>query len=299
QNLQRMIANTRGLDRTESANVAYFVVMAVVKDGEETKTAYRPKVVRALSDLDAAAMAREIVEEALSMLGAQPVESKTYPVLLRNTAAADLLETFAGIFHAANGQKGKSLLTRDKVGQPLASALVTIIDDPLMEGGMNCRSFDAEGVASRRLAVVEKGVLKSLLYNLKTALVDGVEPTGHGSRSSYKAALSTASTNLYIEPGTRSLHEMAESMGDGLVITDLQGLHSGANPISGDFSLAAHGYLVEGGRIGRPVNQITVAGNFYDVLKNIVEVGNDMDRRDGLPFLSPTLWIRGLAVAGK
>jgi PmbA protein len=297
---ERHLANTFGVNLRERTNGVGIFLWVLVKDGESLKDGQKGFFTRDFLSLDPHKVAAEAVEEALSSIGAAPVDSKAYPVLLRNTAAADLLATFAGIFSATNVQKGRSLL-KGKVGQAIAAPVVTLIDDPFLPNGAFSQTFDAEGVATRRLAVIEHGILKSLFHNLKSAAIDQVAPTGHGHKASYKGAVSIAPTNLFVQPGTRSLHELVESLDEGLVITQLEGLHSGANPISGDFSLAANGFYVQGGRIRRPVNQITVAGNFYELLNSVEEVGSDLEF--GMPrngyFGSPTLLIKSLAVTGK
>jgi PmbA protein len=151
------------------------------------------------------------------------------------------------------------------------------------------------------MAVIEQGVLKTFLHNTKTALKDGVDSTGHAYKASYKGTLSIAPSNFYIENGPQTYDELIESMEEGIMITSVQGLHSGTNVVSGDFSLAAHGYYVKHGKIEKPVNQITIAGNFYELLNNIEAIGDDLQfgRPSGGYVGSPTLKIKSLAVAGK
>jgi PmbA protein len=136
---------------------------------------------------------------------------------------------------------------------------------------------------------------------LKTAKKDGIETTGNASKGSYKSSIGISPTNFYVEKGKRSLEEMIASVEKGIMITELQGLHSGLNSISGDFSLAALGYLIEDGKISRPVEQITVAGNYFEMLNNIEETGSDL--KFGLPggayIGSPSLKIKKLAIAGE
>ncbi|NLB33310.1 MAG: TldD/PmbA family protein, partial [Tissierellia bacterium] len=125
--------------------------------------------------------------------------------------------------------------------------------------------------------------------------------TGNASKGSYKSSINIAPSNFYVEKGERSLDEMIASVEKGIMITELQGLHSGLNSVSGDFSLAALGFLIEGGKISRPVEQITVAGNYFEMLKNIEETGSDL--KFGLPgeayIGSPSLRIKKLSVAGE
>jgi len=233
-------------------------------------------------------------------LGASTVASGEYRILLRRDVARDLLATFASVFSAESVQKGLSLL-QGKLGQSIASPLVTLVDDPLLEDGAASAPFDGEGVASRRTQVVEAGQLKTYLHNLKTAKKDGVESTGNASRPSFKSPVGIAPTNLFIQPGQVPYGDLVQALGDGLIIINVQGTHSGANPVSGDFSLGAYGYLVEGGRIVRPVEQITIAGNFFKLLEKVEVVGSDLEF--GSPGArgnvgAPSLIIGGLAVAG-
>lgn len=298
--VERLIANTRGLDRSEKANLGYLYLAVIVQEGSDKKSALKFATMRNVADIDPKAFASELVHEALSLLGAEPLESRSYPVLLRHSAAASLISAFAGIFSATNVQKGRSLL-KGRVGEAIASPLLTLVDDPFMASGFASRSFDSEGVPSRQLHLLENGVLTTFLYNLKSAGVEGVASTGHGYKPSYKGAIAIAPTNLYVKPGIRCFEELVAATEEGVIITRLDGLHSGANPISGDFSLAASGYYVKGGKIVRPVNQITVAGNFYTVLKEIEEVGADLEFAPpfGAYVGSPTLRVKSLAVAGK
>ena len=221
-------------------------------------------------------------------------------ILLENIAAANLLETFTGIFSGENVQKGRSLL-KNKLGEAIGSQQLNIIDDPFMLKGVANRSFDSEGVASQKTSIIEEGILKSLLHNLKTAEKEGVQSTGHGYKSSYKGTMTVAPSNFYIQPGLNKYEDLISSLDEGLVITELEGLHSGANPVSGDFSLAAKGYYVRSGKIERPVNQITIASNFYEVLKNIEAIGADLKfTLPGGGYIgSPTLKIKNISVAGE
>ena len=141
-------------------------------------------------------------------------------------------------------------------------------------------------------------MLKTLLHNRKTAKKQGIASTGNAARMGLSAPVTVAPSNLFFQPGTQSLAEMEAQMGDGLVITDLSGLHAGANTISGDFSLLSKGYLLEGGKRVRPVEQITVAGNFYQLLKDIRALGNDLTfPASGVG--APSVDVGTLAVSGK
>lgn len=294
------IVNSKGLDLCHQANLAYTYLGVVAKEGEEIKTGMSYRVGEKFTDLDTKAIAKEAVEEAIAMLGASSVKSGDYPVIIKNNAAADLLEAFSSVFSAENVQKDLSLL-KGKIGDKIAVDDLNIIDDPHMEKGFSTRFFDDEGFPTKRNEIVKDGILKTYMHNLKTAKKSGIESTGHASRGSYKSSIGISPTNFYFEPGKLNLDQMIMEMSKGLVIIDLQGLHSGLNPVSGDFSLSCYGYYVEEGKIVKPVNQITVSGNFFQLLKNIERIGSDL--KFTLPsnayIGSPSIWIQNLSIAGE
>ncbi len=295
-----LLVNTKGLNLENKSNIAEAYVSVVVKDGEDIKTGVKYIISNDFSKFNAEELATGAVNEALSMLGADSIESGKYPVILRNDVAANILEAFASVFIAENVQKDLSLL-KGKLNEKIANELITIVDDPFLAEGVASASFDGEGVATKYKKVIDKGVLMTYLHNSKTAKKDGVESTGNASKGSYKSPISTAPTNMYIENGCTDIDQMIGSVEKGIMIIDVQGLHSGLNAVSGDFSLSAYGYVIENGKISKPVNQITIAGNLYEVLKNIDAVGNDLEFC--LPSFgyigSPSLKINSLAIAGK
>lgn len=294
------IQNSKGLDVSSRHNGAYCYLSVVVQEGKDTKTFGRFAATQQFTDLDPDKVAEEAVREAVGLLGADTLESGSYPVVLRWEAASTLLGAFAGIFSAENVQKNMSLL-KGRLGKAVASPQVTIVDDPLLPAGLASAPFDAEGVATKTKTVVDNGRLLTYLHNLKTAAKDGVESTGNAYKRSYKADISVAPANMFIQAGSTTLEQMVAGIDRGVVVVDVQGAHSGANPVSGDFSLGAFGYLVEKGKVVRPVNQITVAGNFLELLQDVEQVGNDLNF--GLPMTSyigsPSLLVRSLSVSGK
>ncbi len=297
---ETIMSNTKGLFLRDKSNIAYTYIAVVAKDGEDIKTGMAYRTGNDFNAFNAQDIAREAVDEALALLGARSVKSGDYNVIIRNSAAADLLEAFTGIFSAEAVQKNLSLL-KGKLNEKIASDKFTLIDDPYMEGGLASKSFDGEGVACKYKKVVDKGVLKTYLYNLKTAKKDGVDTTGNASKGSYKSSIGISPSNFFVEKGERTLDEMVADIDKGILITELQGLHSGLNSVSGDFSLAALGFLIQDGKISRPVEQITMAGNYFDMLKNIEETGSDL--KFGMPgeayIGSPSLRIKKLSIAGE
>lgn len=269
------LRNSYGLNLQHKDNAFIAYTGAIAKDGDSTSTGMAFKCGRDFAKLDVKKLGEEAAQEAASGLHAEPVPAGNYRMILRYDAMQSLLATFCGIFSAENAQQGLSLL-KGREGEKIAADCVTLMDDPLLEGGFDSAPFDGEGVASKTKAVVENGVLKTLLHNRKTAKKQGVASTGNALRPGLSAPITVAPTNFFFKPGDKMLAELEADMSDGLVITDLSGLHAGANMTSGDFSLLSKGYLLKGGKRVQPVEQITIAGNFYDVLKNIRAIGSDL-----------------------
>lgn len=290
------IANSKGLELRDKSNYIMAYVEAMASDGGETKEKGELWLGTDLSGFEPKKIATKAGEKVISALGGKAVESGSKNIIIENEVFADILECFCGNFFAENVQKGFSLL-KNKIGEKIANDNITIIDNPHLKGGYSTTSFDSEGVATFSKNVVEKGVLKTYLYNLKSGAKDNVESTGNGFKAGFKGSVNTSTTNFYIEKGTMSLEDMAIKVENGLLITDVAGLHSGTNAISGDFSVAAEGFKIENGKITSPVNQITIASNFYEVLMSIDSVGNDL-KFNSSAIGSPSVIVNNINVAG-
>lgn len=291
------IYNTKGLELTNKGNLLTAYVSPIVEESGEKYDGTGYVTANSLEEVDPKKIAKQGVEEALSRIGGMSIPSGIYKALIYNEAMVSLLGTFAGIFSGDAAQKGLSLL-KDKEGEIIGSDILTIVDDPLLENGLASTPFDDEGVSTYRKEVVSKGKLITLLHNLKTANKAGIKTTGNGFKSSYASPVGISTTNFYIENGSKNFEELLEEVGEGLMVTEFAGLHSGANSITGDFSLAAKGFYIEDGKKSYPVEQITVAGNYFDLLKNIQTIGNDLK----FPMSSvgsPSVIINEISVAGK
>lgn len=273
---KRKIINTKGLDLEESAGFAVAYLSLVAGRGEEVKSGSKFMINSDYKGIDYKEIVKSAAQEAISRFDAKSIASGKYKIILRRDVASSLLATFSSIFSSDATQKGLSLL-KGKVNTKIASEVVSIIDNPFYKDAPSCCSFDDEGVATFEKHIIKDGMLKTLLYNIKTGRKEGVESTGNGFKPSYKSPVGVAPSNFYIVPGMRSYEEAIKSMEKALIITELSGLHSGANAVSGDFSLAAEGFLVQNGEIVRAIEQITIADNFYKVLINIEEVLSDFE----------------------
>lgn len=286
-----MIQNTLGLKLFNKVNSAYIGGSVIVKDDKDQRTAFDLEISNNFDDFHVDTLATEVVKDAVSQLGAGPIPSGNYEIVFDRSALATLLSAFGNVFSADAVHKGFSLL-KGKLGEEVGSSLVTIVDDPFLKKSSRSRSFDDEGVATKYKELISKGVLQTYLHNLVTAKKDGVEPTGNGFGTA------VAAVNLMVLPGDTSKDELLASLENGVYITDVQGAHAGANPVSGDFSLQASGFLVEQGKISKPVALITVAGNFISMLKDVVLVGNDV-KMSYYGITCPSVKVKSMPVAGK
>lgn len=291
------ISNTLGLDVKEEVSVSVVLLDVVMQQGDETKEAYAFEVGEYAGNADM------VVDSAVSLcadkFNAAPVKSGDYRILMSARTMSEMLQVFWRQFSADLAQKGMTLMA-NKEGTQVANEIVNIIDDPKHK--VYPRAFDGEGVPTKTKHLIENGVLKTLLHNLKTAKKANIESTGNAGRASAAGAITIMPTNMYLQAGTKSYDEMVQSLGNGLIITELEGTHSGANDVSGEFSFGAKGLLVENGKTVRAVDQITVAGSFYEMLMDIEELGGDMRfcAADGSSFFgAPSTIIKKLKVAGS
>ena len=290
-------ATTARADKTDIAMCYY---SPVCKTERDVYNEYHMEFAPDLATLDFDTCAKKSVQNTLAYIGAAPVPSGSYTVALAPKVARSLLSCFAGVFSGLSAMKGLSLL-KDKVGQKIAADCVTITDAPTHKDSLMSRHFDDAGVSTYEKNIVQNGTLMTLLHNLKTAAVFGTGTTGNAYRSSYTSPLAVAPQNLYVAPGESTPDTMFAMDTTVLQICETKGLHAGANPVTGDFSLECKGFLYRGGKLVQPVSGITVAGNFYTLLQNVAAVGSDL--QFGSPGAccvgSPTLLIKDLSVAGK
>lgn len=294
------IWNSKGLELNYDRTFITAVAVPVVEEKGEKNNEMVLAVGR-LAELDEEKLAQKAVAQVRAKLGAEVPETGAYPVVLAPEAMSNLLTVFSTAFSADTAQKGLSLL-RGCEGEKIASPLVTLVDDPLSEKCAMPMPFDAEGMPTRRKNVVEQGILTTLLYDQRRALAAGKATTGNASKRSYSTPVSVQPFTFYLAAGDCSEEELLEKAGDGIYITDVGGLHAGANPISGDFSLQSSGFRIEGGKKTTPLKSFTVAGNFYHLLQDITAVADNLEvplPGDITCYGSPSVLVEGLTIAGK
>ncbi len=294
------IVNSRGLDLSYENALAGVVVAAVVTNGQEMANDYQIKIGDPAA-IDTAALTKKAAATALSKLGGEPAPTGQYPVVFDSEAMSDLLSTFASIFSSEAAQKGLSKLA-GREGEVIAADCVTLVDDPFHPENPMPMPFDAEGTPTAKKNIIEKGKLCTLLYNLKTAAVAGVQTTGNASKAGYDSSVMVRPFTMYLAGGEMTEEQLLAKVGNGVYINSLGGLHAGANPVSGDFSLQSAGYMIENGVKTTAVKSFTVAGNFYDLLKNIVAAADNVQLPAAMgmtAFGAPSVWVDGLSIAGK
>ena len=294
------IWNSKGLDLHYDRTVTSAVANPVVEENGEKDSDY-DFAVGSLDALDTDALARKAVDKARAKLGAGVPDTGAWPVVFSAGAMSDLLATFSTAFSAETAQKGLSPL-RGREGEVVASPVVTIVDDPLSEMSAMPIPFDAEGTPARRKNVVENGVLATLLYDRRTAAVAGKETTGNASKGSYAAPVTVRPFTFYLAAGDSTEEELLRKADRGVYINFVGGLHAGANAITGDFSLQSAGFLIENGQKTAPVKSFTVAGNFFELLKQITAAADNVKvpMPGGITsFGAPSVLVEGLTVAGK
>lgn len=298
--LEISLMNSNGVDLSWKASIDTLMMAAVVADEKNTNDAYCVKRLDP-KDWDLEKFAKETADKAAAKLGADPAPTGAYPVVFSPEAFASLLAVYSAAFSAESVQKGMSALS-GKTGEKIAADFITLTDDPFYKENPVRRNFDAEGVPTHKKNIIEKGILKTFLYDLSTAHAEGKKSTGNASRASYASPVAIRPATLVLEPGAVSEEELLKMAGNGVFINSLGGLHAGANPISGDFSLQSAGFMIEQGKKTVPVSSFTVSGNFFELLKQIKALSDKAEIQGAgslTAFASPCVLAEGLSISGK
>jgi PmbA protein len=274
------IATSRGVAGIYRRTDAWCYSYAIASEGDDTEVGFEFELARGLSGLDAEAVALASAERAIGVLGAQKIPSERLPVVLEPRMAGQFLGVLGSALTADAVQKGRSLFA-GRIGEEVAAAGLSLVDDGRVSGGAATAPWDAEGVPTSRTEVISNGRLASFLYDLKTARREGRDSTGNASRAGFKSGPSPSPSNLFFESTGDSVEDVYRRAARGFLVQDMHGVHSGANPVSGDFSVGATGKLLENGDTTRAVKEVTIAAPMLDILRNVVAVADD---RRWLPF---------------
>ena len=272
----RMITNSLGLSVTEESEYQVLSAEAAARGKEEIKTDFKVEVVEDLGAFDADAFSDKLAERLLGKLGGRSLPTGNYRIILEKDAMTSLFMVMSGMFSGDAINKGISPI-RDRLHEKIFSEKISVIDNPKNTDTLSVANYDDEGCPTREKALVKDGVFETALHSMKSALAAGTKSTGNGFKRGYASPVEVCPHNCMIVPGEKSLEELQKEMGEGLVITSLAGLHAGVNPVTTDFSLQCSGYYVKDGEKSFGVSLITVAGNYLELMNEVVSVGSDLE----------------------
>lgn len=288
------VINTEGLKVCSRANFCGGYIFLVAEEDGDAQDGFSFRMGRKLKDIAAREIGEEAAFNALRSLKPRRLETGVMPCIMEPYVVTRFMGILAAAVSSDAVQKGKSMLA-GRIGEKIACEKFTLVDDGLYAEGIGAFPFDGEGVASRRNTVIEKGVLKTFLYNNYTAAKAGLKSTGNGQRGSFRTLPGVGTTNFMIMPGEESLEELLDGIEKGFYITEVMGMHT-ANPITGEFSVGAAGIMIEKGRLTYPVKGVTIAGNLVDILQSIDGIGNNM--RFYGSKAAPALRIKSISIGG-
>lgn len=291
------IANSLGLAESFESTGAYAYSSAFAGTGDQLMTGLGLGIAQGPGGLDAERIGREAAERAISMIGAGRTTARRAPVVLDEFTAASFIGIAASALSGEAVLRGRSPFV-GKEGEQIASSAFVLSDDGLIDGGPSSSPFDGEGVARRMTPLIAGGRIENFLYDTRTAREAGRQSTGNAQRGSYRGGPGPGASNVIVAPGEASLDELLSEAGDGLYVTNVVGLHSGVNPVSGQFSVGASGIEIKDGKLAGPVREATIASDLITMLQGIRAVGGE---RRWIPFggsiLTPSLLVSEMTIA--
>jgi len=293
------IASSSGVAGEYESSSCYAYLQALAEGEGARETGLGFGLARGPRELDPEAIGAEGAQRALAMIGAGKPASRSCPVVLDETVAASFAGLIGGGLSAKAVQRGRSPFA-GRLGEEVASAAFVLHDDGRDPRGPASSPFDGEGVPRRRTALIEDGRLRSYLYDTYTANREGRISTGSAARQGYRSLPSVSTSNLMVAPGSHSLEGLLAQAGEGVYVTDVAGLHSGVNPVTGVFSVGASGRAIRAGELAEPVREFTIAGELVAMLGAVSAAGAEPR---WVPFggsvSTPPLLIAEMAISGS
>lgn len=291
-----VIASTAGISTTNRSTAASLGVLALARDGDDTQTGAGSDVARGPQDLDLAKAADEAVSRATALLGATQPQSRRVTLVLEPRLAAALLSIIGGMLSGERVLKGRTPFA-DRVGETIAVPELTMVDDPTDAASFGARMYDGEGLAGRRNALIADGVLQGFLHNATSASRAGTVSTASAVRG-LRSTPAVGWHALAVASGSSSLDDLIAGIDDGLLVHAMNGLHSGVNPVSGDFSVGTVGITIRNGTLAEPVREATIASTLPRLLQDICGLGAEIEH---LPsgVSCPALVIGDVSLSGS
>lgn len=266
---------SNGIEVVSRSTSCHLAVQSLAKDGDETQTGFGVDVGRDPAALDLEEAARDAVDKATRMLGATKASSQRIRLVLEPTQAATLLGIIGGTLTGDRVLKGRSPFA-DRVGEQIASPLLTLVDDPTDARSLAADTYDGEGLANRKNLLIDSGVLGGFLHNSYTGRKAGAASTGSAVRGA-RSMPSVGTQALAVAPGDRTQDELIADIELGFYLQSMAGLHSGVNPVSGDFSVGAEGLMIRNGELAEPIREVTLAATLQRLLLDIEAVASDLE----------------------
>jgi PmbA protein len=273
---EHAVATTTGILRGGRSNGCYVMVSTLADENGETQTGFGFSVGRHPGELDLTVASGDAVTRATRLLGATKPASKRVTVVLAPFVTAQFLSIIGSTLNGESMVKGRSIF-RDRLGEQVASDAVTLVDDPTNPLAYTATDVDDEGLAARRNVLIDAGRLERFVHSSYSARRAGTVSTGNAVRGGYASSTGTGCLALQLQPGARDQAAMLADVDDGVLVDMVYGLHSGVNPVSGDFSTGASGLLITDGELGGPIREFTIGSTLQRMLLDVVEVGGDVD----------------------
>lgn len=295
--VESAVATSTGINASSRRTACYLSADAIAGESDDTQTGSGYSVGRGPADLDLERAASDAVMRATRLLGAVKPRSAHVTAVLEPRITATLLAILAGTLDGESVLKGRSLFA-ERLHEEVAVPGFTLVDDPTDPDAYSAATHDAEGLATRRNVLIDGGRLQMFLYGTYAARRAGAASTGSAVRAGYRSAPGTGARAVSLAPGDMTPEEIYAAVGDGLLVQSVSGIHSGVNPVSGDFSVGAEGLLIEGGAPAGPVREFTIASTLQRMLGGVVAVGSDLER---LPSSASglTLAIADISMSGQ
>ncbi|HEY3845242.1 MAG TPA: TldD/PmbA family protein [Acidimicrobiales bacterium] len=269
------LASTTGIRSTARRTTAFVSVDAIAGEGADTQTGTGFSVGRSPADLDPDEAMNDAVLRSTRLLGAQKPHSARCTVVFDPRVVSTLLSVMASALSGEAVVKGRSFFA-GRIGESVANAAVTLIDDPTDGRAFSASSYDGEGLACRRNILISDGMLRMFVFDTVSARRAQTQSTGSAVRGGFAGTPSAGCRALVLSPGSKGADEILASIGEGLFVQSVTGIHSGVNPVSGDFSVGAEGLMIRSGALAEPVREVTVASTLQRMLQSIVEIGGDL-----------------------
>jgi PmbA protein len=290
------VASTAGISASYAYSRAVGRVEITATEGDRSQVGYQIEFALGAASLDPAAIGRQGAVKALAKLGGEPGTTGRMPAVLDREIVMGLLDALSPAFSARRVLRGTSVLA-GRMGERIASPAVRLVDDPRLPGGFGSAPVDGEGLATRRVTLIEEGRLAGYLHDTFSHLKLNAGKPGNSVRHSYDSPPRIGTMNLVLVPGTEPPEALAERAGAGVWVKEVMGLHT-LDPVTGDFSLGGSGHRIEDGKAGAPVDRMALSGNLLELLAGIRAVGSDFKIFTGGGG-APSVLVGGLSVAGS